>query len=190
MTAARWPGVACAVGLCACVVAANWATTRYGFIDVGFGLTATAGTLVAGLALALRDGIEDALGRLATLLTIAAGTVLSYIVADPAIALASATAFVVAELADLAVYAPLRRRGRFGGGWWLAAVAVSGLIGAVVDTVVFLSLAFGFAAVGPALAGQLVGKAWANLGYIAAGKGVAVCSTSRTRAAVPQWQTP
>ena len=168
----RVTGVACAAGLVGSVVVANYATTRFGFVTVGFGESATAGTLFAGLALALRDGVQDTLGRRAVLGVVAVGAALSYLIASPAIAIASALAFALAELADYAVYTPLRQRGRFGGRWWALAVVVSGAVGAVVDSVVFVWLAFGWPAVAGAIVGQLVGKTWASLGYLAVGKGV------------------
>lgn len=168
----RTVGVALAAGLVAAVVVANWVTVRYGFVPVGFGLTAAAGTFAAGVALALRDAVQDLLGRLAVVAVIAVGAVASFFVSTPAIAVASAVAFAVAELVDLLVYTPLRARASFGDRWWMAAVLLSGLVGAVVDTAVFIGLAFGWAAVGGAVAGQLVGKSWASLTYIAIGKAV------------------
>ena len=71
-----------------------------------------------------------------------------------AVALASATAFVLSELADLIVYQPLRRRG------WLRAVIASNAVGAPVDTVLFLALA-GFP-IWAAVPGQLLAKATAT----------------------------
>lgn len=163
-------GAACFVGLLACVVLANVVTARYGFVPVGFGLTATAGTFFAGFALALRDGLQDSLGRWVTVLAVVVGAAISYFVSIPALALASGVAFLLGELIDLLVYTPLRSRARFGDWLWAAAVVASGLVGAIVDTVVFLWIAFGFAAVGPALIGQLVGKGWATLAYLVVGK--------------------
>lgn len=67
---------------------------------------------------------------------------------------ASATAFLLSEFADLAVYAPLARRRL------VAAVIASSSVGLVVDSIVFLWLAFGSL---DFLAGQVVGKAWMML---------------------------
>ena len=151
------------------IVAANYATTRYGFVPVGFGLAATAGTFAAGVTLALRDGIQDALGRRVVLAVIVAGAALSFFIADPAIAIASGVAFLLAELLNFAVYTPLRERARFGDKRWAVAVTSSNLVGAIVDTAVFIGIAFGAAAIMPAMAGQLVGKAWANALYLVIG---------------------
>jgi uncharacterized PurR-regulated membrane protein YhhQ (DUF165 family) len=151
------------------VVLANVLTTQYGFVPVGFGLTATAGTYVAGATLALRDGIQDTLGKWVVIAAILAGAALSFVMAAPFIALASVVAFLVSELADYAVYTPIRKRARFGDRKWAAAVAASTVVGAVVDTVLFLGIAFGPAAILPALPGQLVGKAWAMLVFVLIG---------------------
>jgi uncharacterized PurR-regulated membrane protein YhhQ (DUF165 family) len=111
---------------------------------------ATAGTYFIGLTFVLRDLLHDTAGRRWTLAVIAAGAVLSFAVASPAIALASAAAFALSETADLAVYSPLRRRG------YLRAAVASNVVGAAVDTVVFLTVA-GFP-LADAFAGQMVGK--------------------------------
>jgi uncharacterized PurR-regulated membrane protein YhhQ (DUF165 family) len=134
-----------------CILAANYVTSRFGLVPVGlFGLVATAGTYFIGLTFVLRDLLHDTAGRRWTLAVIAAGAVLSFAVASPAIALASAAAFALSETADLAVYSPLRRRG------YLRAAVASNVVGAAVDTVVFLTVA-GFP-LADAFAGQMVGK--------------------------------
>ena len=137
----------------AAVVAANWLTTEFGFVPVGFGLVATAGTYAAGFALVARDFIHDTSGLRGVWLSIALGAGLSFLLADPFIAVASGVAFAVSEVADTAVYGPLRRK------HWRSAVVGSSIVGSVIDTVLFLAIAFGVAALTPqALAGQLVGK--------------------------------
>lgn len=173
-----------ATGLIGSVIAANWLTTRYGFIPVGFGLASTAGTFAAGFAIALRDATQDLLGKKMMLAVVAVGAAISYLIADPMIAIASAAAFALAELVNFTIYTPLRERSKLGDRTWFAAVIASNLGAAIADTVVFLWIAFGWAAVVPALAGQLVGKGWATLAYLAAGKGAAWFSTSRTPAVV------
>lgn len=162
-------GLTLSAGLFAGIVAANYATTRYGFVPVGFGLSATAGTFAAGVTLALRDGIQDIFGRWAILVVIVAGTALSFLVADPAVALASAVAFLLAELLNFAVYTPLRERSRLGDKRWALAVASSNLAGAIADTAVFIGIAFGVTAIMSAMPGQLVGKAWATVIYLVIG---------------------
>jgi hypothetical protein len=146
--------VLAAAGYVACIVAANVATDRWGMVWVGPGLAATAGTYAAGFALLARDVLQDTAGRRAVAAAIAVGAVLSWVMASPALALASAAAFTIAEAADMAVYTPLRERG------WIRAVTASNAVGAVLDTWVFLLLA-GFPVLA-SLPGQLAGKAWAT----------------------------
>ncbi|KAB8162942.1 VUT family protein [Streptomyces sp. 3MP-14] len=156
MTPARTTLAALAVAAYITAIAgANWATDTYGLIPIAPGLTTTAGTLAAGAALLLRDTVQDTAGRRWVLAGIAAGAALTWTTA-PALAIASATAFLVAELADMAVYTPLRTQG------WARAALTSGAVGAVVDTWLFLWLA-GFPLTASVVGGQLVGKvAWAT----------------------------
>lgn len=120
-------------------------------VPVGFGLHAPSGVLVIGAALVLRDTVQSMLGARWSLAAIAMGVVISALIAPPSLVLASAVAFGIAELADMAVYTPLRRRGL------AIAVLASGLVGAAVDSAAFLWLAFGSLEY---VAGQVVGKLW------------------------------
>lgn len=165
-----------AAAFLACVLTANYATTRYGMIPVGFGLEATAGTYLAGVTFVLRDTIQDLAGRSTVLGLIVAGGILSFLIADPFIAFASGVAFLISELADLTVYTPLRDSG------YIRAAVTSNIAGAVVDTVLFLWIA-GFPIL-PAVSGQLVGKLAVTALVVAVVIGVR-CSTSRTRAVTP-----
>ena len=142
---------------------ANWMIGNIGtvcitngpcLLPVGFGLAAPSGVLVVGAALVLRDMVHEAGGIRAALTAIAIGGVLAWTFAPPALVLASVAAFVLSELADLVVYAPLRTRRL-----WLAVLA-SGIAGAAVDSAVFLWLAFGSL---DFIAGQIVGKMWMSL---------------------------
>jgi hypothetical protein len=142
-----------------CILAANYVTTRYGMVPVGFGLIATAGTYFAGLSFVLRDSLHDAAGKWWTLAVIATGAALSFLIADPFIALASAVAFGLSETADLAVYTPLRKRG------YIRAAVTSNVVGAFVDTIAFLAIA-GFPVMA-ALPGQMVGKLAITLAVVA-----------------------
>jgi hypothetical protein len=112
---------------------------------------APSGVLMIGLALVLRDVVHERMGWRWALGAIAIGAPLSALVAPPALVIASATAFLLSELADFAIYAPLRSRRL-----WLAVLA-SGAAGAVVDSGAFLWLAFGSL---DHLTGQVVGKLW------------------------------
>lgn len=150
-------GIAAFAGFTATIPAANWLIGHVGtvcvpqgpcLIPLGFGMMAPSGVLMIGLALVLRDAVHELLGARWAVAAIFTGASLSWVVA-PAFALASALAFLLGEAADLAVYAPLRRDRL-----WLAVIA-SGAVGAVLDSAVFLLLAFGSLEF---LAGQVAGK--------------------------------
>lgn len=144
----------------ACILAANYVTTEYSMVPVGFGLVATAGTYFAGLTFVLRDAVQDAAGRMATIALIVVGAAMSYLLADPFIATASGVAFLCAEIADLAIYTPLRERG------YIRASVASNVVGAFVDTFLFLWVA-GFP-IADAWQGQVVGKVMVTLAVVAA----------------------
>ena len=153
-------GLAFLAAFALCIPAANWLIGHAGttcvpngpcLIPVAPGLKAPSGVLMIGLALVLRDLVQRRLGLSWSFAAIVAGTALSALIAPPALVIASAAAFFVSEMADLAVYTPLQKRGL------IAAVVASSAVGLVVDSVVFLSLAFGSL---DYLAGQIVGKAW------------------------------
>jgi hypothetical protein len=120
-------------------------------IPVAPGLLAPSGVTMIGIALVLRDLVQRRLGVHVAVGAILAGAVLSALVAPPSLVIASAAAFLLSEFADLAVYTPLARRRL------VAAVVASSVAGLVVDSIVFLWLAFGSL---DFLAGQVVGKAW------------------------------
>lgn len=121
------------VGFVAVVMASNSATSALGVVTF-LGLTATAGTWVAGLGLVLRDWLQDVGGRRWVLAAIATGTLVSATV-SPTLAVASGAAFALSELADWAVYTPLAARNR------LTAAVLSNTVGATADSLVFLALA-------------------------------------------------
>ncbi len=143
-----------------CIPVANWLIGNVGtqcipqgpcIIPVAPNLTAPSGVLMIGLALVLRDLVQRTLGVKWAASAILVGAVLSAFFAPPALVVASATAFLLSELADLAVYTPLQRKGL------VLAVFASSVVGLVIDSAIFLYLAFGSL---DFIAGQIVGKAW------------------------------
>ena len=155
------------------VVLANVVTSRWGLVAAGFGLLVPAGTYCAGLALGLRDALQDRGGVAWVLPAIALGAGLSIALADYRIAMASGVAFLLSEVADLAVYSPLRDRG------WRRAVLASNAVGAVVDTLIFLWLA-GFPLTAEAVGGQLLVKAaWVTVSFLLAAEVVRRLAVSR-----------
>ena len=141
-----------AFALLSTVVAANWLVSRFGLVGAGFGLLVPAGTYAAGLALGLRDALDRVGGLTWVLGAIGAGVVLSAALASPALAVASAAAFGLGELADLLVWRRLRAQG------WRRALVSSNAVGALVDTCVFLPLA-GFTVTAASVGGQFLVKA-------------------------------
>lgn len=112
---------------------------------------APSGVLMVGLALVLRDLVQHQLGKGWAVAAILFGALLSGLLAPGPLVVASAAAFLLSELVDFAVYTPLHRRRL------MLAVALSGVAGAVVDSAVFLWLAFGSL---DFVVGQVVGKLW------------------------------
>lgn len=130
----------------ATIPAANWLIGNLGtvcvpngpcLIPVGFGLMAPSGVLMIGLALVLRDWLHELAGWRWSLAAVLLGGALSLGVSPASVALASAVAFTLAEIADLAVYTPLRRRSI------PLAVAASQVVGAALDSALFVWIAFG-----------------------------------------------
>jgi uncharacterized PurR-regulated membrane protein YhhQ (DUF165 family) len=161
----RIEGIGFLVAFALTIPAANWMIGNVGTVCVpqgpclipvapafhGTSLMAPSGVLMVGIALVLRDLVQRRLGLIYSVAAVVFGAILSTAVAPPSLALASGMAFLLSELADLAVYTPLARRRL------IAAVVLSSIAGLVVDSMVFLWLAFGSL---DFLMGQVVGKAW------------------------------
>lgn len=156
----RQIGTVALVGYIATVVLANYFIQHVGTqpfpggphtIPVGFGYRAPSGVLWIGLAFVLRDVVQSTLGKRPVVGAILVGAALSYLVA-PSLAWASACAFLISEALDFAVYTPLVDRERV-----TLAVLLSNTVGLLVDTFVFLWLAFHSLNFWQ---GQVIGKAW------------------------------
>lgn len=157
------------VAYIATIPAANWLIANVGttcapqggpcMVPVFPGVMAPSGVLMVGVALLLRDLVQRRFGPWVSVGCILAGAVLSLFVAATALALASGAAFLISEFADFAVYTPLAKR-RFA-----LAVMLSCVAGAIVDSALFLWLAFGSL---DHLAGQVIGKTYAALLYLGA----------------------
>jgi hypothetical protein len=149
------------VAFLALVPLANWMIQHVGsvcvpqgpcLVPVAPGLMAPSGVLTVGAALVLRDVVQRCLGLTFGLLAIVLGAGASMLVAPVSLVVASGLAFLISEFADFAVYTPLQQRRL------MLAVVASSCLGLVVDSIVFLWLAFGSLAFLP---GQVVGKLWA-----------------------------
>lgn len=128
--------------------------TPYGTytLPVGFGLAAPAGVYMAALSWPMRDVVQRSGGRWLGVLAILVAAVVSWWVSNPAIAVASGGTFLISESCDFAVYTPLQKR------WFVPAVIASGIVAAIVDSLIFLKWA-GIPYSGN-LAGLIVGKLW------------------------------
>jgi uncharacterized PurR-regulated membrane protein YhhQ (DUF165 family) len=145
---------------CLTVPTANWMIGHVGtvcppnnpcLVPVAPGLMAPSGVVMIGVALVLRDLVQRRLGVEFGLAAIIVGSAISALVAPQSLVVASAVAFFMSELADFAVYTPLARQRL------VTAVILSSAAGLVIDSIVFLWLAFGSL---DFLLGQVVGKAW------------------------------
>jgi len=145
---------------CLTIPAANWLIGHAGtvcvpngpcLVPVAPGIMAPSGVLMIGLALVLRDLVQRRLGVEFGVGAIIVGAAISAGLAPPSLVVASAAAFLLSEFADFAVYTPLARRRL------VVAVFTSSVVGLVVDSIVFLWLAFGSLEF---LTGQIIGKLW------------------------------
>lgn len=158
--------VAMTAAYAATIPAANWMIGNVGTecvaqgpctIPVGFGLMAPSGVLMVGLALVLRDAVQEIGGPMVSLMAVAIGGAISWLVAPPALVAASVAAFTLSELVDFLIYTPLRRR-------QLATAVIAGsLAGSIIDSAVFLYIAFGSLAF---IEGQILGKLWMSFAAI------------------------
>lgn len=116
-------------------VAVQYPITQFGLQDY-----LTWGALTYPLAFLVNDLTNRRFGpgltRRAVYAGFALAVVMSVWLASPRIAFASGSAFLFGQLLDLTVFNWLRRQA-----WWRAPLAGS-LLGSILDTVVFFSLAF------------------------------------------------
>ena len=147
-------------GFTACIPMANWMIGNVGttcipdgpcLLPVAPGIMAPSGVLMIGLALVLRDLVQRRLGKLWAIIAILVGAVLSVLLAPPSLVIASGLAFLLSEFADFAVYTPLQKRRL------ILAVLASSIVGLIIDSIVFLQVAFGSL---DFLLGQIIGKTW------------------------------
>jgi hypothetical protein len=156
----RREGFACLAAFIGSIPVANWMVGNVGTVCVAHGpclipvapdVMAPSGVLMIGIALVLRDLVQRRLGKLWAAGAILVGAAVSAFVSPPMLVVASASAFLLSEFTDFAVYTPLQKRRL------ILAVVASGAVGLVVDSIVFLYLAFGSLDYIP---GQIIGKSW------------------------------
>lgn len=125
--------------MCGAVLAAN-VLVQFPFTPFGLQDYLTYGAFTYPITFLVNDLTNRRLGLVRTRQVIYAGfalaLALSALIATPRIALASGTAFIVAQLLDATVFNALRQKA-----WWLPP-ALSGGISSAIDTMVFFTLAF------------------------------------------------
>jgi queuosine precursor transporter len=169
------------VGYVLSILLANWLVANLPPIVVWPlpELRAPAGVLAAGFVFSFRNLTQETLGRRFSVLAIVLGAALSWFISGDTelggplrLPLASGLAFLLSETLDFALYTPIRRTG------WVRAMLASDLAGQVLDSVIFLTSAFGTGGFA-FLAGQIVGKAWCTW--------VTVAIMVAVRRSVPGW---
>jgi uncharacterized PurR-regulated membrane protein YhhQ (DUF165 family) len=133
----HWRGIALGVAAMAVfVTASNF------LVEIQINTWLTYGALTYPGAFLVTDLTNRALGPAAARRVVYAGfglaVVLSLLLANPRIALASGAAFLAAQLLDIGIFSRLRDKA-----WWAAPLASSTLASAL-DTALFFSLAFAF----------------------------------------------
>ena len=124
----------------ALVVVASNILVQYPFGFFGLQDLLTWGAFTYPVAFLVNDLTNRRFGVKAARIVVAAGfalaVILSIWLATPRIAIASGTAFLVAQLLDASIFDRLRQSA-----WWQAPL-ISTLIGSALDTVLFFALAF------------------------------------------------
>ena len=115
------------------VVAINMAFAYIPPIILFDGTIFTVGSVIAGLVFVARDFAQREVGHKIVLLLMAAAGLLSYLLADPFVAIASIAAFAISEISDYIVYS--KYKGDFN-----KRVIVSSLVSVPIDTAVFLAI--------------------------------------------------
>ncbi len=128
------------VALMAAVVIISNVLVQHPFAHFGLQDLLTWGAFTYPLAFLVNDLTNRKYGPEAARKVVYAGFVLAVLLsawfASPRIALASGSAFLLAQMLDVSIFDWLRRQA-----WWRAPL-ISTLVGSALDTVIFFSLAF------------------------------------------------
>jgi queuosine precursor transporter len=112
------------------IVFVNWLFTVVPLIDLPTGEKWPPASLIVGLIFVARDFAQREIGHRVIVAMLIAG-VMSYYLADPFVAAASVTAFLISEFADWAIYS-------FTGKPFAQRVLLSSVIATPIDSAVFL----------------------------------------------------
>ena len=122
-----------ALSYIATVVAINMAFAYIPPVVLFDGTIFTIGSVIAGLVFVARDFAQREVGHKVVLLLMAAAGLLSYLLADPFVAIASIVAFAISEISDYIVYSKYKSD-------FNKRVIVSSLVSVPIDTAVFLAI--------------------------------------------------
>lgn len=114
-----------------CIYLVNLGFSLVPPVNLGFGLFSPM-ALVVGLIFVIRDYAQRSVGHL-VLLGMLIGCLISYLMADPFVAVASAASFLVSEMVDWWYYTISKKQ-------FYQRVLISSLIATPIDTAVFLFL--------------------------------------------------
>ena len=116
----------------ALIVLVNWLFTVVPLVDMPGGEKWPPVSLVVGLIFVARDFAQREIGHRVIVAMLIAGA-LSYYMADPFVAAASVTAFLISEFADWAVYS-------FTGRPFAQRILLSSVLATPIDSAVFLAM--------------------------------------------------
>lgn len=131
------------LGYVALIVLVNWGFTVVPLVDLPGGEKWPPMSLIVGFIFVARDFAQREIGHRVILAMLVAG-VISYIMADPFVAMASVTAFLISEFADWAVYS-------FTGRSFSQRILISSAISTPIDSAIFLAMIGHFSVMGAVL---------------------------------------
>ena len=137
------------------IVMANVLVIQFGIVSIG-PLMFPAGAVMIGLTFSLRDFVQQRFGKWRCWYWTFAATAISAMFSLD-VAVASVSAFLISEAVDWAVFT-------FTGGSFRRRVILSNLIGAPLDSTIFVALMFGW--FWPAIIGQTVVKFISSLAIV------------------------
>jgi queuosine precursor transporter len=124
----------------ASVVLVNWLFSVVPMVQTPWGDPWSIAAVVVGFVFIIRDYAQRTIGHWVLAAT-AIGIAISYVMADPRVAIASAAAFTASELSDWAIYSVTKRP-------FAERVLLSSLVAVPIDTLVFLGGIGGLTATG------------------------------------------
>lgn len=136
----RQPSLAPFVATMVVIVAASNVLVQFPFEHFGLGEILTWGAFTYPVAFLVNDLTNRRFGKRAARKVVLAGFMIAVVIsvwlATPRIAIASGSAFLFGQLLDITVFARLRRQT-----WWRAPLAAT-MVGSLLDTLIFFSMAF------------------------------------------------